>query len=248
MASTTPQPHNRVALVTGAGSRHRPRVRERAAGRWLARGLRRPPRRRAAGGDRRRATRSATSRSARSRCPPTSPSRPGAGAVRRGARSSGGSTCCSTTPAWARRRCRSTNCRSRSGAQVVDTNLNGAFLCCAAGVPRDEGAEPQRRAHHQQRLDLGLCAAPELSLAYTATKHAVSGLTRSRLARRPRARHRGRPDRHRQRRHRDDRAHGGRRAAGRRLDARPSRAWTCSHVAEAVVHMANLPLDATCCS
>ena len=48
----------------------------------------------------------------------------------------------------------------------------------AAGVPDDEVARPERRAHHQQRLDLGACAAPG-SVAYTSTKHAISGLTRA---------------------------------------------------------------------
>jgi NAD(P)-dependent dehydrogenase (short-subunit alcohol dehydrogenase family) len=41
------------------------------------------------------------------------------------------------------------------------------------------------------------------SAPYTSTKHAITGLTKSHLARRPRLRHRLRPDRHRQRR--DDR-------------------------------------------
>ena len=34
------------------------------------------------------------------------------------------------------------------------------------------------------------------------------------------------------------------RAAGRRHASRPSRAWTSTHVADAVVYMASLPLDA----
>ena len=38
--------------------------------------------------------------------------------------------------------------------------------------------------------------------AYTATKHAITGLTKAIVARRPRVRHRLRADRHRQRRHR----------------------------------------------
>ena len=47
-----------------------------------------------------------------------------------------------------------------------------------ARVPDDESAGPARRADHQQRLDLG--ARPQAALrAYTATKHAVTGLTRS---------------------------------------------------------------------
>ena len=82
------------------------------------------------------------------------------------------------------------------------------------------------------------------SAPYTATKHAITGLTKSHLARRPHLRHRLRPDRHRQRRHRHDRAHD--RRACRRPTARwrPSRAWTCSTSPTRCVYMASLPLDA----
>ena len=77
----------------------------------------------------------------------------------------------------------------------------------AGGVPADEGAVAARRAHHQQRLDLGHAPRPN-SAPYTATKHAITGLTKSIVARRPRVRHRLRADRHRQRRDGDGRAHG----------------------------------------
>ena len=43
--------------------------------------------------------------------------------------------------------------------RVVDTNLNGMFYVHPAGLPGDEGAVADGRAHHQQRLDLGPCAA-----------------------------------------------------------------------------------------
>ena len=37
---------------------------------------------------------------------------------------------------------------------MVDVNLTGAFPVRAGGLPHDEGPGPARRAHHQQRLDL----------------------------------------------------------------------------------------------
>ena len=61
---------------------------------------------------------------------------------------------------------------------MVDTNLTGAVPVHPGSLPHHEGADAARRAHHQQRLDLGACAAAELG-AYTATKHAITGLTKS---------------------------------------------------------------------
>ena len=43
--------------------------------------------------------------------------------------------------------------------------------------PHHEGAEPEGRPHHQQRLALGARAAADVG-AYTSTKHAVTGLTK----------------------------------------------------------------------
>jgi NADP-dependent 3-hydroxy acid dehydrogenase YdfG len=47
-----------------------------------------------------------------------------------------------------------------------------------AGVRVDEAAGAPRGPHHQQRLALGAGAASTLC-GYTATKHAITGLTRS---------------------------------------------------------------------
>ena len=47
------------------------------------------------------------------------------------------------------------------------------------GVPGDEAAGPAGRPHHQQRLDLGARRPRPLSAPYTATKHAITGLTKS---------------------------------------------------------------------
>ena len=63
--------------------------------------------------------------------------------------------------------------------QIVDVNLTGAFLCLQEAFRRDEAADPARRADHQQRLDLGAHAAAPTPLPYTATKHAITGLTKS---------------------------------------------------------------------
>ena len=45
---------------------------------------------------------------------------------------------------------------------VVDVNLTGAVPVHAAGVSADESPAPDGRADHQQRIDLGACAATEL--------------------------------------------------------------------------------------
>ena len=69
----------------------------------------------------------------------------------------------------------------------------------AGGLPHHEGAGPARRAHHQQRLDLGARAAAALGALHgdQARDHRPDQVD---LARRPQVRHRLRPDRHRQRR------------------------------------------------
>ena len=61
---------------------------------------------------------------------------------------------------------------------VVETNLTGTFLCTQAAFGLDEAPVAPRRAHHQQRLAVGLGAPPAVG-PYTATKHAITGLTRS---------------------------------------------------------------------
>ena len=90
---------------------------------------------------------------------------------------------------------------------VVNTNLTGPFLCTQHAFRIMKDQTPQRRPHHQQRFDLGACAAALLGGLYLdqACHHrADQGLQ----PRRPQIRHRGRPGRHRQRRNPDDRSHG----------------------------------------
>ena len=87
-------------------------------------------------------------------------------------------------------------------------------LLHAAGVQDDEAARTPRAAGSSTTdRSPPTCRGPR-SAPYTATKHAITGLTRVDLARRPRARHRLRPDRHRQRVDRYDRADGEGRPAG----------------------------------
>ncbi len=49
----------------------------------------------------------------------------------------------------------------------------------AGGVPDHEAPVAARRADHQQRLDLGAPCRGRSPRPYTATKHAITGLTRS---------------------------------------------------------------------
>ena len=85
---------------------------------------------------------------------------------------------------------------------VVDVNLNGAFLCAQGAFALMKRQNAAGRAHHQQRLDLRPCAAAELRALHRdqARDHRPDQVDR---ARRPRVRHRLRPDRHRQRADRD---------------------------------------------
>ena len=87
----------------------------------------------------------------------------------------------------------------------------------AGGHPRDEAPGPAGRADHQQRIDLGPRAAPELGAVHVdqARDHRTDQVD---FARWPPLRHRLQPDRHRQCPHRHGRPHGQRRAAGQRAD------------------------------
>jgi len=80
------------------------------------------------------------------------------------------------------------------------------------------------------------------SVAYTSTKHAITGLTKSTSLRRPPIRHRLRPDRHRNAvTPMTERMT--RRAAAQRHDHRRA-AHDVSAVANAIIYMDSLPLDA----
>ena len=103
--------------------------------------------------------------------------------------------------------------------QVVDTNLTGAFLCAQHAV-RMMKAQAPRGGRIINNGSISAHTPRPNSVAYTATKHAVTGLTKFALAGRPRVRHRLRADRHRQRGHRAHRAVQPRRGPGRRLHRR----------------------------
>ena len=182
--------------------RHRPRLRARPARGRLPRRARRPPRRRARGD---RAPPPATRRATPSRADRRH--RPGA-----------------VKALFARRRRRFGRLdvlfnNAGTGAPpvpleeltfeqwqtVVDINLTAVFLCTQQAFRLMKGQIAARRPHHQQRLDLGARAAPVQRALHRhqARDHRPDQVD---LARRPRLRHRLRPDRHRQRRHRDDRS------------------------------------------
>ncbi|RMB87061.1 SDR family oxidoreductase [Streptomyces shenzhenensis] len=61
---------------------------------------------------------------------------------------------------------------------VVDTNLNGAFLCAQAAYRQMKGQDP-RGGRIINNGSIAAHAPRPQSVAYTATKHALTGLTKS---------------------------------------------------------------------
>ena len=90
---------------------------------------------------------------------------------------------------------------------AVQTNLTGAFLCAQAAFRMMKSQEP-RGGRIINNGSISAYAPRPNSAPYTATKHAITGLTKS-ISLDGRWRHRLRPDRHRQRRHGDDGAQAG---------------------------------------
>ena len=121
--------------------------------------------------------------------------------------------------------------------QVVDTNLTGIFLCTQEAFRIMKAQEPMGGRIVNNGSISAHVPRPN-SAPYTSTKHAVTGLTRSTLARRAQVQHRVRPDRRRQRGDRDDPAHepgGGRRPTA---PSPPRRRWRWRTWPQAVVYMA----------
>ena len=108
---------------------------------------------------------------------------------------------------------------------VVAANLTGPFLCTQEAMKIMKDQKP-RGGRIINNGSISAHAPRPFSVAYTSTKHAITGLTKSTSLDGRAVRHRLRPDRHRQRRDADDRAHDQGRAAARRHDAWSSRAWT----------------------
>ncbi len=86
---------------------------------------------------------------------------------------------------------------------VVDTNLTGPFLCTQQAFALMKTQQP-RGGRIINNGSISAHAPRPNSVAYTSTKHAITGLTKSTSLDGRQVRHRLRPDRHRQRRDRDD--------------------------------------------
>ena len=87
---------------------------------------------------------------------------------------------------------------------VVAVNLTGAFLCTREAFRVMRSQQP-RGGRIINNGSISAHAPRPRSVAYTATKHAITGLTKSTSLDGRAVRHRLRADRHRQRSDRDDR-------------------------------------------
>jgi len=90
--------------------------------------------------------------------------------------------------------------------KVVDINLTGMFLCLRQAFRVMKAQSPMGGRIINNGSISATTPRPN-SVAYTATKHGVSGLTKTCFARRSQVQHCGRSDRHWQRRHRHDASH-----------------------------------------
>ena len=102
-----------------------------------------------------------------------------AGAVRRASRSASAVwICCSTTPAPARRAIPMEELTFEQWQNVVDVNLTGVFLCTQEAI-RIMKAQTPRGGRIINNGSISAHAPRPNSAPYTATKHAVTGLTKS---------------------------------------------------------------------
>ena len=103
----------------------------------------------------------------------------GQGAVRRDrGRPSVASTCCSTTPAPARRRSRSRSSRSSSGRPSSTSTSTGVFLCTQQAFRLMKSQDP-KGGRIINNGSISAHAPRPFSAPYTATKHAITGLTKA---------------------------------------------------------------------
>ena len=167
--------HDRVAVVTGAGS---------GLGREVTRALLGAGYRVALAGRREDALRETLAgatprRTARSSCRPTSPiamrSSPCSLAC---ATSSAASTCCSTTPASFGRPAPFEEVAFEDWQAIVATNLTGAFLCAQEAFRAMKDQSP-RGGRIINNGSISAHAPRPFAVGYTATKHAVTGLTKA---------------------------------------------------------------------
>ena len=159
---------------------HRRRHRHRQGGgagadpRRLCGRARRPPQ-----GPARRDRAEGNATAAASSCPPTSATRPRSRRCSPSARRpSAASTCCSTMPASARPRCRWRIFRFEKWKTVVDTNLTGMFLCTQEAIRIMKSADTRAADASSTTARSRRTRRGPRSVAYTATKHAVTGLTK----------------------------------------------------------------------
>ena len=232
----------RVALITGGGS---------GIGRSSALGLLRPrldrradrsadgtPRGNAADGRRRR-------RADPRHCQRTSPiltqSRRCSPAC---ARNTGGWIFSSTTPEAEPPPLPLEDLTLEQWQRVVDLNLTGAFLCTQEAFRIMKDQNPRGGRIIKQRLDLGRPARGPKLLALHRDQARADRVNQGGRAGWPQVRHRLRADRYRQRADRDDVgawAGGVPQPNGERMQE-PT--FDVEHVADAIVYMAGLPLDA----
>ena len=125
---------------------------------------------------------------------------------------------------------------------VVDVNLNGMFLCAQAAFRLMKSQKP-RGGRIINNGSISAHAPRPHSAPYTATKHAVTGLTKSHRTRRPRATASA-AARSTSATPAPSSPRGWSRACRRRTAVRPEPLMDVGHVGRAVLHMANLPSDA----
>ncbi len=120
---------------------------------------------------------------------------------------------------------------------VVNTNLTGVFLCTQEAVRIMKNQNP-RGGRIINNGSIAAHTPRPNSIAYTATKHGVSGITKSTALDGRNIRYCLRADRYRQC------GHGAARRRCRATGRMPSRSSTWRWWARAVLQMASLPLDA----
>jgi NAD(P)-dependent dehydrogenase (short-subunit alcohol dehydrogenase family) len=126
--------------------------------------------------------------------------------------------------------------------RVVDTNLTGSFLCARAAF-RVMAAQDPRGGRIINNGSISAAVPRPHSIAYTATKHAVTGLTKSlSLDGRALGIACGQIDVGNAATDMTERMSAGVLQADGRTAAEPT--MDVAHVAEAVLYMASLPLDA----